>query len=103
MSFARSFDVTFTNEYSGLSLRNPNDTNIPLVAGDAQKYLGDDLDAYLVGNVRLDYYLYIVSLTPFQEPDLYTTHGNRPNLKNYTVNDYIGVSTTRGACELTGT
>ena len=39
----------------GLSLRDPNNTNIPLVAGDAQKYLGDSLDAYLLGNVRLLY------------------------------------------------
>ena len=26
-----------------------------------------------------------------QEPDLYSTHGQRPNLKNYTTDDYIGV------------
>lgn len=58
----------------GLSLRDPNSTNTPLVAGDVQKILGDDLDAYILGN----------------EPDLYTSHGNRPNLQNYTVNDYIG-------------
>ncbi|CAL1701104.1 unnamed protein product [Somion occarium] len=58
----------------GLSLRNPNSTNIALLAGDAQKALGDKLDAYLLGN----------------EPDLYTRHGQRPNIANYTVNDYIG-------------
>lgn len=58
----------------GLSLRDPNSTNIPLVAGDAQKHLGDALDAYLLGN----------------EPDLYTSHGNRPGMANYTVYDYVG-------------
>ncbi|KAI0751549.1 glycoside hydrolase family 79 protein [Daedaleopsis nitida] len=58
----------------GLSLRTPNNTNIPLLAGDATKALGGDLDAFLLGN----------------EPDLYTGHGQRPNLANYTVNDYIG-------------
>ncbi|EIW61463.1 glycoside hydrolase family 79 protein [Trametes versicolor FP-101664 SS1] len=58
----------------GLSLRTPNSTNIPLLAGDAETALGDDLDAFLLGN----------------EPDLYTAHGNRPNLQNYTTNDYIG-------------
>ncbi|KAH8106024.1 hypothetical protein BXZ70DRAFT_917827 [Cristinia sonorae] len=58
----------------GLSLRNPNNTNIPLLAGDAQHFLGDKLDAFLLGN----------------EPDLYTAHGQRPNIKNYTEFDYIG-------------
>ncbi|KAI0637986.1 glycoside hydrolase family 79 protein [Trametes polyzona] len=58
----------------GLSLRTPNSTNIPLLVGDAANSLGDDLDAFLLGN----------------EPDLYTSHGNRPNLKNYTTDDYIG-------------
>ncbi|RPD66740.1 hypothetical protein L226DRAFT_476575 [Lentinus tigrinus ALCF2SS1-7] len=58
----------------GLSLRQPNNTNIPLLAGDAMKALGDDLDAFLLGN----------------EPDLYSAHGQRPNLKNYTVDDYVG-------------
>ncbi len=37
----------------GLSLRDPNSTNIPLLAGDAQKALGDKLDAFLLGNVGL--------------------------------------------------
>lgn len=27
-----------------------------------------------------------------QEPDLYTSHGNRPNIKNYTLENYIDVS-----------
>ncbi|OSC98987.1 glycoside hydrolase family 79 protein [Trametes coccinea BRFM310] len=58
----------------GLSLRTPNSTNIPLLAGDASKALGDDLDALLLGN----------------EPDLYTAHGNRPGMANYSVYDYIG-------------
>ncbi|KAI0368070.1 glycoside hydrolase family 79 protein [Pilatotrama ljubarskyi] len=58
----------------GLSLRTPNSSNIPLLAGDAANALGDDLDALLLGN----------------EPDLYTAHGNRPGLKNYTTDDYIG-------------
>lgn len=35
----------------GLSLRQPNSTNIPLLAGDAQNALGDTLDAFLLGNV----------------------------------------------------
>ncbi|KAI0346775.1 glycoside hydrolase family 79 protein [Trametopsis cervina] len=58
----------------GLSLRDANSTNTPLVAADAERILGDYLDATLLGN----------------EPDLYTSHGNRPNIANYTVNDYIG-------------
>ncbi|TFK81509.1 glycoside hydrolase family 79 protein [Polyporus arcularius HHB13444] len=58
----------------GLSLRQPNNSNIPLLAGDATKALGDDLDAFLLGN----------------EPDLYSRHGQRPNLQNYTVDDYVG-------------
>ncbi|TCD70439.1 hypothetical protein EIP91_003520 [Steccherinum ochraceum] len=58
----------------GLSLRTPNSTNVPLLAGDAQHALGDKLDAFLLGN----------------EPDLYTGHGQRPNLANYTTDDYIG-------------
>ncbi|OBZ77170.1 Beta-glucuronidase [Grifola frondosa] len=58
----------------GLSLRTPNSTDVPLLAGDAQKALGDDLDAFLLGN----------------EPDLYASHGDRPGQANYTVSDYIG-------------
>ena len=76
-------------------MRVPNNTNIPLLAGDAVKALGDDLDAFLLGNASSD-------LSPpsivgadmervVQEPDLYTGHGQRPNLKNYTVDDYVGV------------
>ncbi|EPQ59016.1 hypothetical protein GLOTRDRAFT_70128 [Gloeophyllum trabeum ATCC 11539] len=58
----------------GLGLRDPNDTNTPLLAGAAQAGLGEYLDAFLLGN----------------EPDLYSAHNQRPNLANYTVNDYIG-------------
>ncbi|KAI0089143.1 hypothetical protein BDY19DRAFT_944395 [Irpex rosettiformis] len=58
----------------GLTLRDPNSTNTPLVASDAQKILGDYLDAALLGN----------------EPDLYSAHGQRPNIANYTTDDYIG-------------
>ncbi|KAH9927198.1 glycoside hydrolase superfamily [Epithele typhae] len=57
----------------GLSLRTPNNTNIPLLAGDIQKAVGDKIDAFLLGN----------------EPDLYSAHGQRPYLKNYTTDDYI--------------
>ncbi|KAH9931763.1 hypothetical protein B0H21DRAFT_781014 [Amylocystis lapponica] len=56
----------------GLGLRDPNSTDLPLLAGDAYKTLGDSLDAYLLGN----------------EPDLYAAHGNKP--PNYGINDYIG-------------
>lgn len=73
-------------------MRTPNSTNIPLLAGDAENALGDDLDAFLLGNVRLLFVLAAAHrLTLTQEPDLYTAHGNRPNLQNYTTNDYIGV------------
>ncbi|KAH7931207.1 hypothetical protein BV22DRAFT_1101178 [Leucogyrophana mollusca] len=58
---------------AGLSLRDPNSTNVPLLAGAAQQTLGRAVDAFLLGN----------------EPDLYTSHGQRPNLANYTVQDYI--------------
>ncbi|EMD40856.1 glycoside hydrolase family 79 protein [Gelatoporia subvermispora B] len=58
----------------GLSLRDPNSSNIPLLAGDAQKALGNKLDSFILGN----------------EPDLYTRHGDRPNMANYSVYDYIG-------------
>ncbi|EKM59829.1 glycoside hydrolase family 79 protein [Phanerochaete carnosa HHB-10118-sp] len=58
----------------GLSLLDPNSTNVPLLAGDAQKYLGDGLDAYILGN----------------EPDLYASHGDRPGMANYSVYDYVG-------------
>lgn len=39
----------------GLSLRDANSTNTPLIAGDAQQVLGDYLDATLIGNVRLSF------------------------------------------------
>ncbi|KAF4602120.1 hypothetical protein EYR40_005324 [Pleurotus pulmonarius] len=57
----------------GLSLLDPNSTNVPLLAGDAKKNLGNNLDAFLLGN----------------EPDLYTAHKQRPNLVNYTTGNYM--------------
>ncbi|TFK43725.1 glycoside hydrolase family 79 protein [Crucibulum laeve] len=68
-----SNDLNGTKYLVGLSLLDPNSSNIPLLAGGAQKSLGDHLDAFLLGN----------------EPDLYTSHGNRPGLKNYTVQNYL--------------
>ncbi|KAL0949351.1 hypothetical protein HGRIS_009421 [Hohenbuehelia grisea] len=62
----------------GLSLLDPNGANMPVLAGAAKQGLGDALDAFLLGN----------------EPDLYTPHQNRPNLKNYTVDNYIDEFTT---------
>ncbi|KAH9482581.1 hypothetical protein JR316_0004681 [Psilocybe cubensis] len=41
--------------------------------GSATQRLGDSLDGFLLGN----------------EPDLYTAHGNRPHIKNYTTAIYI--------------
>ncbi|EIM85606.1 uncharacterized protein STEHIDRAFT_99214 [Stereum hirsutum FP-91666 SS1] len=57
----------------GLSLRDPTNTNNAIVAAASQQKLGDRLDAFLLGN----------------EPDLYTAHGDRPNIQNYTVSDYV--------------
>ncbi|KAJ7275575.1 hypothetical protein B0H12DRAFT_1087914 [Mycena haematopus] len=55
--------------------------NVPLsiapnasIANDMRNTLGSSLDSMLLGN----------------EPDLYTDHSERPNLKNYTVDDYFG-------------
>ncbi|KAF7340105.1 Glyco-hydro-79C domain-containing protein [Mycena venus] len=55
--------------------------NVPLaiapnasLANDMRNILGSSLDSMLLGN----------------EPDLYTGHGKRPNLQNYTVDDYFG-------------
>ncbi|KAJ6501515.1 glycoside hydrolase family 79 protein, partial [Mycena vitilis] len=55
--------------------------NVPLgippnasLATDMRNTLGSDLDSMLLGN----------------EPDLYSGHGKRPNLQNYTVDDYFG-------------
>ncbi|KAG7450715.1 glycoside hydrolase family 79 protein [Guyanagaster necrorhizus] len=58
----------------GVSLSDPNNTDGSKIGGDAKSILGNNLDSILVGN----------------EPDLYTSHGNRPLLQNYTVQDYIG-------------
>ncbi|GLB33972.1 putative glycosyl hydrolase family 79 C-terminal beta domain containing protein [Lyophyllum shimeji] len=57
----------------GLSLRDPNNPNVPVIAAAAEKTLGTTLDGYLLGN----------------EPDLYTSHGQRPNIQNYTLDNYI--------------
>ncbi|KAG6887852.1 hypothetical protein C0995_012217 [Termitomyces sp. Mi166 len=67
-------DVGGAEYLIGLSLLNPDDINVPIIAGAAEQTLGNALDAYLLGN----------------EPDLYTAHQQRPNIKNYTTDDYIG-------------
>ncbi|KAK0456888.1 glycoside hydrolase family 79 protein [Armillaria borealis] len=69
-----SGSVGGTEYLIGISLSDPNNTIGSKIAGDAKEILGDNLDSILVGN----------------EPDLYTSHGNRPGLQNYTVQDYIG-------------
>ncbi|KAJ4499327.1 hypothetical protein C8R41DRAFT_815319 [Lentinula lateritia] len=56
----------------GLTINTTNTDSV--IAGDATKFLGNHLDAMLLGN----------------EPDLYTAHDQRPNVVNYTVDDYIG-------------
>ncbi|KAG6821564.1 hypothetical protein H0H93_000073 [Arthromyces matolae] len=66
----------------GLSLRDPNNMEVPVIAADAEATLGTTLDGYLLGNVGFDFPL-------DREPDLYTTHGQRPNIKNYTTDIYI--------------
>ncbi|KAH9483671.1 hypothetical protein JR316_0003141 [Psilocybe cubensis] len=57
----------------GLSLRDPNNANVPILAGAAVDGLGANLDGLLLGN----------------EPDIYAAHGYRPNVKNYTTALYI--------------
>ncbi|KAK7059670.1 glycoside hydrolase family 79 protein [Favolaschia claudopus] len=52
-------------------LLNPNNT-IPKLAADAKAALGNNLDALLLGN----------------EPDLYQSHKERPNIPNYTIPIY---------------
>ncbi|KAF5392638.1 hypothetical protein D9757_002134 [Collybiopsis confluens] len=59
--------------FVALTLNTTANTN-SAIAGDAAKILGSHLDAMLLGN----------------EPDLYTAHGQRPNVQNYTADDYIG-------------
>ncbi|KAG6883702.1 hypothetical protein C0993_004522 [Termitomyces sp. T159_Od127] len=66
-------DVGGADYLIGLSLLNPDDQKVPIIAGDAEQTLGNALDGYLLGN----------------EPDLYTSHGQRPNIKNYTTDIYI--------------
>ncbi|KAF9464382.1 glycoside hydrolase family 79 protein [Collybia nuda] len=67
-------DVGGAEYLIGLSLLDPNNDNVPLLASSAKQGLEDTLDGFLLGN----------------EPDLYSGHGNRPNIKNYTLDDYIG-------------
>ncbi|KAF8076570.1 glycoside hydrolase family 79 protein [Lyophyllum atratum] len=66
-------DVGGAEYLIGLSLLDPNNLNVPVLAGAAQEKLGDSLDGFLLGN----------------EPDLYTTHQQRPNIQNYTTDIYI--------------
>ncbi|KAF8969446.1 glycoside hydrolase family 79 protein [Flammula alnicola] len=54
-------------------LIDPNSTNVPLLAGAAAEKLGSNLDGFLLGN----------------EPDLYTSHQDRPNIQNYTTAIYM--------------
>ncbi|EIN10839.1 hypothetical protein PUNSTDRAFT_85214 [Punctularia strigosozonata HHB-11173 SS5] len=72
-----SDDVDGISYVVGLSLLESNDSrapNVPVMAGAAVQILGDRIDSFLLGN----------------EPDLYTGHRKRPNLANYTVQDYMG-------------
>ncbi|KAF8897700.1 hypothetical protein BD779DRAFT_1465824 [Infundibulicybe gibba] len=68
-------DLGGAEYFIGLSLLDPNSTNVPLLAGAAQQMLGSALDSFVLGN----------------EPDLYANHGERPNQSNYTLNNYIDV------------
>ncbi|KAH0587765.1 hypothetical protein H2248_006522 [Termitomyces sp. 'cryptogamus'] len=66
-------DVGGAKYLIGLSLLDPNNPNVPVIAGAAEQTLEDALDGYLLGN----------------EPDLYTAHQQRPDIKNYTTDIYI--------------
>ncbi|KIK70366.1 glycoside hydrolase family 79 protein [Collybiopsis luxurians FD-317 M1] len=66
-----SEDVNSVQYLIGLTLNTTNTNSV--IAGDAAKILESHLDAMLLGN----------------EPDLYTVHGQRPAVQNYTVDDYI--------------
>ncbi|CAA7260045.1 unnamed protein product [Cyclocybe aegerita] len=66
-------DIGGASYLLGLSLLDPNNTNVPVLAGEAAEKLGGNLDGFLLGN----------------EPDLYTSHGNRPDIKNYTTAIYM--------------
>ena len=93
-----SLVVCAKTKISGLSLQNPSDPMISQLAASSQSTLGDELDAWLLGNVSAsvadcsqvgsDHFS---DPAAKQEPDLYSTHGQRPNLANYTVDDYISV------------
>jgi hypothetical protein len=67
----------------GLSMQDPDNwDNVVELAAAAQSYLGDRLDAMLLGN----------------EPDLYANHGTRAN---YTISDYVSRRRWRGARDST--
>lgn len=66
-------EVGGANYLIGLSLLDPNNPNVPVEAAAVQETLGNNLDGFLLGN----------------EPDLYTSHGDRPNIQNYTTDNYI--------------
>ena len=66
-----------------------DENNQTLIAHTAEDKLGNNLDAFLVGNVRcfLDSCAY--AHPRLQEPDLYGSHQKRPS--NYSEQDYIAV------------
>jgi len=66
-------DIGGASYLIGLSLLDPNNPNMPILAGGAAQKLGGNLDGFLLGN----------------EPDLYTSHLNRPNIANYTTSIYM--------------
>lgn len=77
---------------------------ITKLAASAQSILGDVLDAYLLGNVGAHVvnhprggrkHFSDVTAGRSQEPDLYTNHGQRPDLANYTVENYVAVRTSQ--------
>ncbi|KAF5322886.1 hypothetical protein D9619_000627 [Psilocybe cf. subviscida] len=66
-----SLDVGGASFLIGLSLLDPSNPSLPVVAGDASMKMGSSLDGFLLGN----------------EPDLY----KKPNVNNYTTAMYIEV------------
>ncbi|KAJ8523477.1 hypothetical protein ONZ45_g109 [Pleurotus djamor] len=65
-------DVGGAQYLVGLSIVDPNSTDIPLLAVDGARELGSNLDSFLLGN----------------EPDLYTSHRLRTDVANYTSTIY---------------